>query len=94
MAPNTKDTEEERHRKTQRGKEAERQTEGERDSENNSTSYSFSWSAYHVLDSLLDPETMDILILAAKAQLVSLIIVASYNELRTTILYWHPNYYA
>lgn len=54
--------------------EKERQRWGERererrDSENNSTFYSFLWSAHRVLETLLDPGTVAILILTAKDQL-------------------------
>lgn len=53
---------------------SDRETGGERDSENNLAFYSFSLSAYCVLD----PGTMDILILTAKDQLLTLMIVAPY----------------
>lgn len=78
LAPNTKDTEEERDRDRE-GK-RQRQTEGERDSENKSAFYSCLLSAYHILDTPLDPGATDILILPAKAQLATFIVVASCHE--------------
>lgn len=83
LAPNTNDSEEERDRDRE-GK-RQRQTEGERDSENKSTFYSCLLSAYHILDTPLDPGTTDILILTAKAQLATFIIVVSCMN-----IYWEP----
>lgn len=80
-----------RHREGER----QRQTEGERDSGDNSTFYSFSLSAYHVLGTPLGPGTTDVLILTATDQLVSLIGVASSKEhlLGATRLDWYPLFY-
>lgn len=75
LAPDTKDAKGERE--TERDGKSQRQ----RDSEKNSTLYSFLLSAHQVLDTLLDPGTVDVLIGTAKDQLLTLLIITPITDI-------------